>query len=163
MTPTATVTPTPSPTPPPLPIAVRLVVDPPAWVEIDGVPYGEGQTAGGPAKLMAGTHTFKLTVSDFPQATLSREVTDESKIVSLTLEIGLLTLTVDHSSAPPGGVAFLDGTELGPVPLVRKKVPAGDHELVVRWPDRSSVYRKRISVPRMPNVLVVPPVAPLEN
>jgi serine/threonine-protein kinase len=160
ITPTATVTPTASPTPPPLPIAVRLVVDPPAWVEIDGVSYGKGQTAGGPAKLMAGTHTFKLTIPDFPQAILTREVTDETSVVSLTLEVGLLTLTVDHSSAPPGGVAYLDGGELGPVPLVRKKVPAGDHELVVRWPDEPRIYRRRVSIPRMPNVLVVPPVAP---
>jgi hypothetical protein len=136
-------------------------VDPPAWVEIDGVSFGKGQTAGGPAKLMAGTHTFKLTIPDFPQATLTREVTDETKIVSLTLDVGLLTLTVDHSSAPPGGVAYLDGAEIGPVPLVRKKVPAGDHELIVRWPGESRVYRKSISVPRMPNALVVPPVAPL--
>jgi serine/threonine-protein kinase len=161
ITPTATVTPTPSPTPPPQPIAVRLVVDPPAWVEIDGVPYGNGQTPGGQARLTPGTHTFKLTIPDFPQATLTREVTHETTIVSLTLEVGLLTLTVDHSSAPPGGVAYLDGAEIGPVPLVRKKVPAGDHELIVRWPGESRVYRKSISVPRMPNALVVPPVAPL--
>jgi serine/threonine protein kinase len=163
ITPTATVTPTPSPTPPPQPIAVRLVVDPPAWVEIDGVPYGKGQTPGGPANIMEGTHSFKLTIPDFPQTTLTREVTAETKIVSLTLEVGLLTVTVDHSFAPPGGVAFLDGAELGPVPLVRKKVSAGVRELVVRWPNESRVYRNRISIPRMPNVLVVPPVAPQED
>jgi hypothetical protein len=109
---------------------------------------------------MPGSHTFTLAIPDYPEQTFSRQVTAETKTISLTLDVGLLTVTVDRSNAPPGGVAYLDGDLLGPVPMVRKKVPAGDHDLVVRWPDDDRVYRRTITIPRLPNQLVVPPVAP---
>jgi serine/threonine-protein kinase len=160
ITPTATTTPEPSPTPTQGPINVRLVVDPPAVVTVNGRPFGKGQTTGGPVTLMPGSHSFTLDIPDYPQQTITREITTSTKVVSLALEIGMITVTVDRSQAPPGGTAFLDGDRLGPVPLVRKKVPAGSHELVVRWPDEDRVYRRQITVPRMPNQLVVPPVAP---
>jgi hypothetical protein len=160
VSPTATVTPTPSPIPTQAPIKIRLVVDPPAVVLIDGKPLASGATAGGFANLMPGSHTFTLTIPDYPRQTITREITAGTKTISLIIDVGLLTVTVDRANAPPGGVAFLDGERLGPVPLVRAKVPAGDHELVVRWPELQTPYRRRINVPRMPNQLVVPPVAP---
>jgi serine/threonine-protein kinase len=163
MTPTATITPSPTPTPTPAPVAVRLVVDPPAVVKIDGEPFGRGRSPGGQVELMPGPHTFTLSIPDYPTQSMTREVKADSTVISLTLEVGLLTVTVDPSSAPRGGVAFLDGNGLGSVPFVRKTVPSGDHELVVRWPGSESVYRRRITIPRMPNVLVVPPVAPPSN
>ena len=109
---------------------------------------------------MEGPHTITLTIPDYPEQTLTRDVTSETTVVSLTLDVGLLTVTVDPGLAPPGGTAFLDGNKLGSVPFVRRIVPAGDHDLVVRWPDTGNVYRRQITVPKMPNVLVVPPVAP---
>jgi hypothetical protein len=49
---------------------------------------------------------------------------------------------------------------LGPIPLVRSRVPAGEHELVVRW-DGTMPFRKTIDVPQLPNpglsVVVAPP------
>ncbi len=164
ITPTATATPTitpePSPTPTPAPIAVRLVVDPPANVTIDGRPFGDGLTAGGTVRLRPGTHTFTVAVPDFPTKTLTREVTGQTTVLSLTVEVGQLSVLLDPTLAPPGGVAFLDGNALGPIPLVRYKVAAGEHELVVRW-DGKRPYRSMVVIPRLPNpglrVVVAPP------
>ena len=159
-TPTPTETPVPSPTATPAPVDVRLIVDPPAEVTINGRSFGSGRTPGGSIRLTPGTHTFTISLPDFPTRTLTREITSATKTISLTLEIGLLTVTVDHQRAPPGGVAFLDGEALGPVPLVRRKVPAGEHELVVRW-NGNTPFRKQIVVPRLPNpAVIVPSVAP---
>ncbi len=161
-TPTATptVTPEPSPTAPPAPVSVRLVVDPPADVTIDGRPFGEGRTAGGTVRLRPGTHTFTVTVPDFPTKTFTREVTAQTSVISLAVEVGQLSVLLDPTLAPPGGVAFLDGNALGPIPLVRYKVPAGEHELVVRW-DGKRPYRSMVVIPRLPNpglrVVVAPP------
>jgi len=144
----------------PAPVNVRLIVDPPAEVTIDGRPFAEGRTPGGSVRLTPGSHTFTLSLPDFPTKTLTREITPATKTLSLILEIGLLTITVDPERAPPGGIAYLDGDALGPVPLVRRKVEAGEHELVVRW-DGTRPYRKQIVVPRLPSpALIVPSVAP---
>jgi len=161
-TPTATETPEPSPTATPAPAKVRLMVDPPAEVTINGRPFGSGRTPGGSVRLTPGKHTFTLSLPDFPTTTLTREITSTTKTISLTLEVGLLTVTVDPERAPPGGVAYLDGEALGPVPLVRRKVTAGEHELVVRW-NGTSPFRKQIVVPQLPSpALIVPSVAPPE-
>jgi serine/threonine-protein kinase len=161
-TPTPTETPEPSPTATPAPVSVRLIVDPPAEVTIDGRPFESGRTPGGSIRLSPGTHTFTLSLPDFPTRTLTREINSTTKTISLTLEIGLLTVTVDPERAPPGGIAYLDGEALGPVPLVRRKVPAGEHELVVRW-NATSPFRKQIVVPRLPSpALIVPSVSPPE-
>ena len=155
-----TATPEPDPTPTPAPVRVRLIVDPPAVVTIDGRPFGKGRTPGGEVSLRQGAHTFTLSLPDFPTRTLNRQVTATTRTISLTLEIGLLTITVDPQSAPPGGVAFLDGDALGPVPLIRYKVPAGEHELVVRW-NTGTPFKKTIVIPRLPApALIVPSVAP---
>jgi serine/threonine-protein kinase len=159
-TPTATETPEPSPTATPAPVEVRLIVDPPAEVTIDGRPFGSGRTPGGSVRLTPGSHTFTLSLPDFPIKTLTRNITTTTKTLSLTVEVGLLTVTVDPERAPPGGVAYVDGEALGPVPLVRRKVPAGEHELVVRWTG-TSPFRKQIVIPQLPNPgLIVPSVAP---
>jgi len=157
---TPTETPTPEPTPTPAPVRVRLIVDPPAAVTIDGRSFGNGRTPGGEVSLIPGAHTFTLSLPDFPTRTMTRQVEAATTSISLTLEIGLLTVTVDPKRAPPGGVAFLDGDALGPVPLIRYKVPAGEHELVVRW-DEAAVFKKTIVIPRLPApALIVPSVAP---
>ncbi len=159
-TPTPTETPEPSPTATPAPVDVRLIVDPPAEVTINGRSFGSGRTPGGSIRLTPGSHTFTLSLPDFPTTNLTREITSTTKTISLTLEIGLLTVTVDPQRAPPGGVAYLDGEALGPVPLVRRKVPAGEHELVVRW-NAATPFRKQIVVPRLPNpALIIPSIAP---
>ena len=85
----------------------------------------------------------------------------DTNAISLTLDVGMITITVDEQRAPPGGTAFLDGDALGPVPLIRHKVPAGEHELVVRWKGVESVFRKTVVVPRLPSApLIVSSVAP---
>ena len=45
------------------------------------------------------------------------------------------------------------------MPIVRRKVPAGEHELVVRWPGHEP-FRERVEVPRIPNDPLVRVVAP---
>lgn len=165
-TPTATPTPEPTPTPTPTPVptpslvTVQIVVDPPAALHVDGQPFGNGRVTGGVMQLLPGSHTFTLTLPGFPERTIVRDVTPDSTAISLTLEVGMLTVMVDPTRSPPGGVAFLDGRELGPVPLVRRKVPAGEHILTVRWPGLDIPYRRVIMVPLLPNELRLPPVAP---
>lgn len=143
-----------------MPISLRLVVDPPAVVTVNGRNFGTGRTAGGPIKLAQGTHKFTLTVSDFPTKALTRQVTATTKVISLTLEIGQLSVLVDPALAPPGGTAYLDGNVLGPIPLVRHKVEAGEHELVVRW-NGTLPFRQKIVIPTLPNpglrLVVAPP------
>ncbi|MFV2071186.1 MAG: protein kinase [Thermoanaerobaculales bacterium] len=164
-TPTVTATPTetpePSPTATPAPIAVRLIVDPPALLSIDGRSFGKGKTSGGTVPLTPGGHTFAVSLPDFPGETFRREVTGQTRTISLNLEIGILTVDVDRRHAPPGGVAYLDGKELGKLPILNKKVKAGVHELVVRWPGSFREYVKRIDVSRIPSpplrMVVAPP------
>jgi hypothetical protein len=111
-------------------------------------------------QLLPGPHTFTLVLPGFPERTVTREVNPDTSAISLTLEVGMLTVMVDPTMAPPGGVAFLDGREIGTVPLVRYKVPAGTHMLTVRWPGFDAPYQQLIEVPLLPNELRLPPVAP---
>ena len=111
-------------------------------------------------QLLPGPHTFTLVLPGFPERTFTREVNPGTSAISLTLEVGMLTVMVDPTMAPPGGVAFLDGREIGPVPLVRYKVPAGKHMLTVRWPGFDHPYQQLIEVPLLPSELRLPPVAP---
>ncbi len=164
-TPTVTATPTetpePSPTPTPSPVPVRLIVDPPALVSIDGNTVSGDRISSTTVRLLPGIHAFTLSLPDFPEKTLQREVRVDTKSISLTLEVGMITITVDERLAPPGGTAFLDGATLGPVPLIRHKVPAGEHELVVRWKGVEQVFRSTVVVPRLPSPpLIVSSVAP---
>jgi len=68
----------------------------------------------------------------------------------LNLDLGLLTVMVDPTSRQPGGEVFLDGDNIGSLPLVRKKVPAGQHDLVVRWPGVDEVFRRPVDIPPAP-------------
>ena len=159
-TPSPTPTPEPTPTPTPAPVQVRLVVDPPAELTIDGRPFGSGRVAGGSLDLLPGTHVFTLKIPDWPQQTMQREVTPDTTTITLLLDVGRLTVVADEASAPPGGVVYLDGEQLGEMPVVRALVPAGSHELVVRWAGREP-YRRRVEIPRLPNPqLIVSGVAP---
>ncbi len=169
-TPTATPTPSPTPTPeteptpPPTPsqVTVRLVIDPPAEVTVDGRGLGGGRIASGEVRLTPGRHTFTMLLPDYPSQTLFRNVDADTRVLSLTMDVGLVTILPDQSSAPPGGIAFLDGRSLGSIPIVRKMVASGEHELTVRWSDAE--HRQRLVVPRLPGpavvVVVAPPAAP---
>jgi hypothetical protein len=141
------------------PVSVRLVVDPPAELTVDGARFGEGRVPGGKIALTPGLHTFVLEIPDFPPKRLTRRVTPDTTTISLTIDVGLLNVVLDES-APAGGVAFLDGDRIGAVPLVMRKVEAGTHELTVRW-QGSRPFRTQITVPRIPNpplsVVVAPP------
>ena len=68
----------------------------------------------------------------------------------LNLNLGLLTVMPDPAIRLPGGEVFLDGNRIGSLPLVRKKVEAGRHELVVRWPGAGEVFRRTVDVPPAP-------------
>ncbi len=161
VTATPTVTPQPSPTPTVGPVRVRVVVDPPSRLTVDGRRHGDGPVSTVTLGLMPGEHTFVLTIPDYGEHVVRRTVGPDTRVLSLTADIGTLTVLPDPVLAPPGGVAFLSGRELGPIPLIRRKVPAGDHQLEVRWPGTEGVYRSSIRVPRLPAPeLRVPAVAP---
>jgi serine/threonine-protein kinase len=159
-TPEATPTPTASPTPTPAPVTVRLVVDPPALVRVGGRSVADTPVSVANVDLLPGTHTFVLALPDFGERTIRREITTDTRTVSLALNVGALTVTLDPTTAPPGGVAYLDGAELGPVPFIGRKVEAGQHQLVVRWPDRDGVFRRTVDVARLPNRTIVTVTGP---
>ena len=47
-------------------------------------------------------------------------------------------------------VGVLDGDKVGTAPLIRKKVRAGKHELVVRWPGSEKPFRRNVEIPQAP-------------
>ena len=146
-----TETPAPDPTATPAPVTLRLHVDPPASVTVDGRPFNGGEkTGGGAIVLLPGSHTFTVSVPDFPPRTFTRDVDAETRTIVLNLDLGLLTVMVDPTSRLPGGEVFLDGDRIGSMPMVRKKVEAGDHELVVRWPGSDEPFRRRVTIPPAP-------------
>ncbi len=148
-TPEPTSTPTPEPTPTPAgPVQVRLVVDPPAVVRVDGRSLGRDKIQSRTVTLAQGRHVFVVSIPGYPDQHLERTITWQTRTVSLTIDVGQLTVAYDPA-APPGAVAYLDGDELGRLPLTREKVPAGQHELVVRWPD-GGLYRRTVEIPRLP-------------
>ena len=157
-TPTAapTETPEPDPTPTPAPVTVRLHVDPPAQVTVDGRALdGGAKTSGGPLVLVPGTHSFTVSVPDFPARTFSREVDGSTRTIALNLDFGILTVMDDPAIRLTGGEVFLDGNKIGTVPLIRKKVKSGQHELVVRWPDSDKIFRRNVEIPQAPAVLAL--------
>jgi serine/threonine-protein kinase len=160
-TPTPTATPAPEATPTPTgPISVRLVVDPAtADVTVNGEPVPGGKTPVRNVALPPGLHTFTISMADVAPKRVKKLVGPTTQTISLSLEVGLLTLLVDPT-APPGAVAYLDGDALGPLPLIRRKVPAGEHELVVRWGDGGGTFRETINVPRLPADPLQKTVAP---
>ena len=148
---TPTETPAPEPTATPAPVTVRLHVDPPASVTVDGRLFNNGdKTSGGPIELLPGSHTFTVAVPDFPARTFTRTVDPATRTIVLNLDLGLLTVMIDPTVRLPGGEVFLDGNKVGTLPLIRKKVEAGEHELVVRWPDADSPFRRHVTVPPTP-------------
>ncbi len=162
VTPTATPTPeaSPTPTPPPAPpVKVRLVVDPPASVAIDGKPLGTGRIQSRVVPLRPGPHRFTVSLPGVPPKTVEKTIGPGTKVVSLSLDIGKLTVVYDEG-APPGGVAYLDGETLGKLPLIKVTVPAGEHHLTVTWPGRDP-FHTVIDVPRLPapprTLAVAPP------
>ncbi len=157
-TPTAapTETPDPEPTPTPAPVTIRLHVNPPAQVTVDGRAFdGGAKTSGGPLVLVPGTHSFTVSVPDFPPRTFSRNVDALTRTIVLNLDLGMLTVMVDPGIRLPGGEVFLDGEKIGTVPLIRKKVESGQHELVVRWPNSDKPFRRSVEIPQVPAVLAL--------
>ena len=108
--------------------------------------------------LPQGHHSFTLSLSGYPPQTFEKEISWRTQVVSLTLDVGQLTLVYDEG-APPGGTAYLDGDSLGKLPLIKAKVAAGKHRLTVRWPNRKP-FEKTIDVPRLPGPTVTLAVAP---
>jgi len=146
-----TETPVPEATPTPVPVTVRLHVDPPASVEVDGQSFDGGKkTNGGQVSLLPGIHTFTISVPDFPPRTITREITTSTGTIALNLDLGWLTVMGDPAIRLPGGEVFIDGDKIGSLPLIRKKVSAGKHELVVRWPGSDKTFRKNIEIPQAP-------------
>ncbi|RLE26677.1 MAG: hypothetical protein DRJ65_05005 [Acidobacteria bacterium] len=152
-TPTPTPTPEPSPTPTQGPVEVRLIVDPPSPIEVDGQWIGDS----GQARqihilnLMPGEHSFTVHVRGFEPQKLWRKVgTTNGQTLALTVDLGFLTVNPLPGQAPPGGEVYLDGAHLGRIPLIRKKVPAGDHTLIIRWPGHKP-FKRTIQVPSLPS------------
>jgi serine/threonine-protein kinase len=146
-----TETPVPPPTPSPAPVTVRLHVEPPGFVTVDGRPFDDGsKTSGGQVALFPGEHEFTVSVQDFPTRTFSRTVDADTGTIVLNLDLGMLTVMPDPAIRLPGGEVYLDGVKIGPLPLIRKKVESGHHEIVVRWPSSEKTFRRDVEIPPAP-------------
>lgn len=151
--PTATAAPEPSPTPTQGPVGVRLILDPPAALEVDGTWIGgrEDRRQIRKLRLMPGEHSFVLHIEGMEAQKLRRRVsTQEGQTISLVVDLGYLTVTALPGQAPPGGVVFLDGSRLGKLPIIRQKVKAGEHRLSIRWEGKKAFVRT-VQIPALPS------------
>ncbi len=136
--PTATATPTPAP------IAVDLFVDPPSLVEIDGRSLGKVQFV--TVHLTPGRHRVRQVIEGYRDTATEVEITPSTRRLNLTLPpFGLLTVVQDLGQPTAGVRVFLDGQELGGLPLLERKVAAGERALKVVWPD-GGVFEETISI-----------------
>ncbi|NOZ79550.1 MAG: protein kinase [Acidobacteria bacterium] len=148
-TPTPTMTPTPTATPTPSgPVSVRVLIDPPAMLRIDGKRIGRRRVQIKKLRLSQGRHRFTLSLPGFGARSFDRNVTWRTKTISLLLNVGELTVVYDIG-APAGATAFFDGKKLGKLPLIKVKVPSGDHTLTIRWPDGRTRAQK-VHIGRLP-------------
>jgi hypothetical protein len=130
-----------------------MIVDPPSPIEVDGRWIGD---SGQPRQihilnLMPGEHSFTVHVKGFGPQKLWRKVGITSgQTLGLTVDLGFLTVNPLPGQAPPGGEVYLDGAHIGKVPLIRKKVPAGEHTMIIRWPGHEP-FKRVIQVPSLPS------------
>jgi serine/threonine-protein kinase len=152
-TPTPVVSPTPAvaPTPVPQRIPVKLTVQPPAIVEVDGVLLNEGEKISiipVTVPLRRGEHTFSLSLPGQPWKIEKMKMVDSSTTnIHLTLELGRIVVWwKEMTNTLPGGVVFLDSNRIGSMPLPATMVPAGEHRLSIRW-DVGRKYEDTIDIP----------------
>ena len=80
--------------------------------------------------LSTGTHTVKLSKSDYEDYTTSVTLNPgESKTISATLTPAFGYLSVD--SSPSGAKVYIDGSYVGDTPLKDYKLSTGEHEVKV--------------------------------
>jgi len=140
--PAATPVPTtaPSSVPTPAEVDVDLFVDPPAEVAIDGKALGKVQSA--KVRLAIGRHAVIQRIPGYREETRDVEVTAAGQRIALSLPpFGILSVVNDFNVPVQEDKVFLDGRQLGPLPVRGRKVEAGVHELKVVWPDGSE-YRE---------------------
>ena len=100
---------------------------------------------------MPGEHSFVVYIEGLEPQTLRRRVsTEDGQTISLIVNLGYLTVSVMPGQAPPGGVVYLDGARLGKLPMIRRKVKAGEHQLTIRWEGKKPFVRT-IDVPALPS------------
>ncbi len=145
--PAATPLPTAAPTPvlTPADVEVDLFVDPPAEVSIDG--KGLGRVQSSKVRLAIGRHTLKQTIPGYREETREVDVTAAGQQIALRLPpFGILSVVNDFNVPVQGAKVFLDGRNLGALPVRDRKVEAGAHELKVVWPDGSE-WREAARIP----------------
>ncbi|WP_297510514.1 PEGA domain-containing protein [Thermococcus sp.] len=108
---------------------LKILSKPPeAKVYINNTYYGTTPLT---LNLTARTYEVKLTLSDYMEYTtvITLKPGEEKTLnVSLTPAFGYLTLTSD----PEGAAVFIDGKQAGTTPLEKHKLPAGQHQIVVK-------------------------------
>jgi hypothetical protein len=99
---------------------------------------------------MPGTHEFTMYIEGIEPVRITRKVgTQDGQTIALAVDLGFLTVNPLPGQAPPGGVVYLDGTKIGTIPLIRKKVRAGEHRLVVRW-EGYKPFERTVVIPSLP-------------
>ncbi len=135
---------TPSPVPTPAEVEADLFVDPPSDVAIDGKALGKVQSAR--VRLAIGRHTITQRIPGYRTATREVEVTTSGQRIAMHLPpFGILSVVNDFNVAVQGAKVFLDGRDLGALPVRGRKLEAGTHEIRVVWPDGSE-YRDAVRI-----------------
>ncbi|MEW6337342.1 MAG: serine/threonine-protein kinase [Acidobacteriota bacterium] len=148
--PTATAVPSPTVAPP---VRVEIFVDPASEVEIDGRSLGKVQTA--TVELPPGVHTVRQRIPGYLEKEHRVEVGTETTRLTFQLPpFGLLSVHNDFGVPMHGTTVTLDGRPLGTLPVRDRKVEAGSHEVVVRWPD-GRTFTRRVDVPAAKSVPLV--------
>jgi serine/threonine-protein kinase len=148
--PTATAVPSPTAAPP---VRVELFVDPVSEVEIDGRSLGKVQTA--TVELAPGAHTVVQRIPGYVEKEHRVEVgTGTTRLTFQLPPFGLLSVLNDFGVPMQGTTVTLDGRALGSLPVRDRKVEAGSHGVVVRWPD-GRTFTRTVDVPAAKSVAVV--------
>jgi len=141
------VPPTATPAPVPATVLAEITVEPPSELEVDGVSVGKVHTT--QLALAPGAHQFRQRIAGYREQTQQFTIDESNRLIKLELPpYGVLSVFNDFGVPVRGSTVFLDGRDLGPLPVQERKVGAGDHELLVRWTDGSEV-RQVISVPSL--------------
>ncbi len=109
---------------------VEVQCQPPGAVVRAGE-LGEGPCPFARKRVTAGTYPLSVAAAKH-QTHTQKLVVRIGKTAKLNVKLDLLPGVLDVSSQAPGGIAFLGGRKVGPLPLKGHKVPPGTYDLLVK-------------------------------
>lgn len=141
MPPAVTSVPTPSPA---SEVEVEIMAIPPAFVVIGDRELGK--VARKMVRLTPGSYQITFSIPGYRTERRTVLVQNDTREILLTMPpFGFLSVVPDLDTPLTGTRVFVDDRLLGPLPIVSAKLPEGDHQLKVTWPD-GSVFQLTFNV-----------------